>query len=346
LWGIPCTELSADFAAQRIKNFSLGEAIKSAVGLKGKKHKTLVDEFCYPIHGSGMLYERMAQGVRDLGGSVHLRQPIRRMIHDDGHVTGLELVDGRVRQFDHVISTMPLTLLVQGIDDVPDPVRKAADALQFRNTILVYLRVESADLFRDQWLYIHSPELQVGRVTNFRNWVPELYGDSPDSILALEFWCYDEDGIWHAEDAELIEHATLEIRATGLVGAAPISAGHVHRIRRCYPVYASGYQEHLQKIVAYLQQFRGLQVIGRYGSFKYNNQDHSILMGILAAENLALGCSHDLWQVNTDTTYQEAAIVEASLPRERGSQGSGVRSQESPTHAAERLRDMVSEAPG
>ncbi|MBM3996891.1 MAG: hypothetical protein FJ303_22485 [Planctomycetes bacterium] len=317
LWGIPCDQLDADFAAQRIKKFSLGEALKAALGLGGSEHKTLVDQFAYPIGGTGMVYERMAERIEKAGGAVHLNAPIRRVLHHDKEVHALELADGRIEPFDHVISTMPLTLLVRGLGDLPAEVEHGVNQLRFRNTILVYLNVDHTDLFGDQWLYVHSPELGMGRVTNFRNWVPELYGGEETSILALEYWCYDEDPLWRDDDEHLIDLAEREIRSTGLVGAAQIVAGHVHRIRRCYPVYSRGYKQHLTPVIEHLRQYRNLQAIGRYGAFKYNNQDHSILMGILASENILDGRDHDLWAVNTDSEYQESAtITKAGLERQ------------------------------
>ena len=309
LWGIPCDQLDADFAAQRIKKFSLGEAIKAALGIGAGRHKTLVDQFAYPTGGTGMVYERMAQRIEEAGGAIHCQTPVRRLIHHGKQVHGLQLADGRIEPFDHVISTMPLTLLVGGLGDLPAEVDDAVRRLQFRNTILVYLHVDKADLFKDQWLYVHAPELGVGRVTNFRNWAPELYGDAATSILALEYWCYDNDAIWRESEQNLIALATREIRATGLIGATPVLAGHVERIRRCYPVYAQGYKKHLQSVVDHVRQYQNLQVIGRYGAFKYNNQDHSILMGVLAAENILEDHGHDLWAINTDSEYQEAAAL-------------------------------------
>jgi protoporphyrinogen oxidase len=316
LWGIPCDQLDADFAAQRIKKFSLGEAIKAALGIGVNHHKTLVEQFAYPIGGTGMVYERMAKRIEERNSAVHLNAAVRRIIHHDNQVHALELVDGRIEPFDHVISTMPLTLLVRGLGDLPQEVQHGVEKLRFRNTILVYLNVDSANLFRDQWLYIHSPELGMGRVTNFRNWVPELHGDSRTSILALEYWCYDEDELWRESDQNLIDLAAREVRSTGLVGSAHIVAGHVHRIRRCYPVYSQGYKKHLAPVVEHLRRYQNLQVIGRYGAFKYNNQDHSILMGVLAAENILDGRRHDLWAVNTDGEYQEGArITKTGLER-------------------------------
>jgi len=305
LWGIPCDELDADFAAQRIKKFSLGAAMLHALKIGAKRHKTLVDQFMYPVGGTGMVYERMAQKVTELGGEIHLRTPVKRVMQRGNEVYGLELADGTQREFDHVISTMPLTLLVKGLAESPPEVQQACEELKFRNTILVYLHVDEKDLFPDQWLYIHSADLKMGRVTNFRNWVPELYGDKQTSILALEYWCNDDDADWTESDEALIERATIEIRQTGLIGNATVAEGAVHRIRRCYPVYRRGYREHLQVVVEYLKTLSGISPIGRYGSFKYNNQDHSILMGLLVADTLCHDADHDLWQVNEDDQYQE-----------------------------------------
>lgn len=312
LWGLPCAEIDADFAAQRIKKFSLGEAIKTVLGVATTKHKTLVDCFAYPTGGTGMVYQRMAQHVIEAGGEVHLRCPVARLILRGRQVSGLVLADGRLHACDHVVSTMPLSLLASQCEP-PADVAAATAALAYRNTILVYLHVAAADLFPDQWLYVHSPELGMGRVTNFRNWVPELYGDAQTTILALEYWCYDQDALWSRPDAELIALGSQEIRSTGLLGTAQVIDGHVYRIRRCYPVYRRGYKGHLIRVVEHLRGFPNLTPIGRYGAFKYNNQDHSILMGLLAAENIVAGKGHDLWAVNTGDEYQEAAP--AAAPR-------------------------------
>jgi len=314
LWGIGCDELDADFAAQRIKRFSLGEAILAALHIGRTPHKTLVDEFAYPKAGSGDVYERMARTIAARGGEIHLSSPVARVEVSGTAVTGLELCDGTTRPFDHVVSTMPLTRLVQSLRSADPVVRDCVARLKFRNTLLVYLRVEATKLFPDQWLYIHSDSVCVGRITNFRNWVPELYGALNFTILALEYWCYDEDARWSEPDASLIERAEREARAIGLIGSAPVTAGHVVRVPRCYPVYARGYRETLSPVIQYLKRHENLWPIGRYGSFKYNNQDHSILMGLLAAENICTGAKHDLWSVNTDyDSYQEAATTESLL---------------------------------
>jgi len=327
LWGIPCTKLDADFAAQRIKKLSLGEAIKNALaGGRGNRHKTLVDRFAYPLGGTGMVYERMAEQVAAAGGRILLRTPVRRVIcaeDDPRRVIGIETEDGITTPYDHVVSTMPLTQLVRRLPNVPETVRESAGALRFRNTILVYLKVGSASLFADQWLYVHSPDLQMGRITNFRNWVPQICGDERSSILALEYWCNDDEPLWTESEERLIALGSDELRRTGLIGDAVIEAGHIHRLPRCYPVYERGYKSRLQPVEEYLRKVDNLSAIGRYGAFKYNNQDHSLLMGLMAAENIVHGAGHDLWSINTDyDSYQEEAlasvITEAGLGTQTG----------------------------
>lgn len=311
LWGISCKELDADFAAQRIKKLSLMEAIKNAfTGGKNNKHRTLIDQFAYPIGGTGMIYERMADFIRQKGGNVYLQTPVKRVLARDQTVYAIELENGTVKEYDQVISSMPLTLLVKRLPEVPKEIYDLAGKLTFRNTILVYLNVQAKDLFPDNWLYVHSKELKMGRLTNFRNWVPQINGEEPSTILTLEYWCYDHDDFWTRDDAALIELAKKEARETGLIKNAEISDGIVYRIPKCYPVYNQGYKDKLKPVEAYLKTIRNLTVIGRYGAFKYNNQDHSILMGLMAAENVLHNKGNDLWEINTDyENYQEASVI-------------------------------------
>ncbi len=310
LWGIPCNVLDADFAAQRIKKFSLGEAMKAALFGNSGKHKTLVDQFAYPHGGTGMVYERMADFVRKQGGRVLLNTPIKRVLAKNNRAYAIELEDGTIMEYDHIVSSMPLSLMVTRLPEVPENIKKAAHSLKFRNTIIVYLNVQANNLFPDNWLYVHSADLKMGRLTNFRNWVPQIYGKEESTVCALEYWCYDEDEFWKWDDQKLIELGKEELKKTGLIGNAKISDGHVYRIPRCYPVYSTGYKEQLKPVEDYLSAIEHLHVIGRYGAFKYNNQDHSILMGILAAENILKGTKHNLWEINTDyESYQESSVI-------------------------------------
>ena len=313
LWGISCKELDADFAAQRIKKFSLGEAIKNALNLGGKKHKTLVDQFAYPIHGTGMIYERMQTYINAHGGKVLVNTPVKRVLKEGEVVNAIELITGEVVQYDHVVSSMPFTVMVKQLPGVPQSIIDLANTLKFRNTILVYLNVDGKDLFPDNWLYVHSTDLQMGRITNFRNWVPEILNGAETTAVVLEYWCYDNDAMWSETDEKLIELAKTELNKTGLNKGKPVIAGHVHRIQRCYPVYDRGYKERLKQIEDYLTGIKGLSVIGRYGAFKYNNQDHSILMGLLAADNIVNATTHNLWEINTDyDNYQERSTITAT----------------------------------
>lgn len=314
LWGIPCTELDEDFAAQRIKKLSLFEAIKNAL-FPGKKnkHKTLVDQFAYPIGGTGMVYEKMKTFISENGGNVYLNTPIKSVIAKNKQATAIELQSGEVMNFDHIISTMPITHLVKNLPNVPREISNAATDLRFRNTILVYLKIEGLDVFPDNWLYVHASDLQMGRITNFCNWVPEINQGEKATIVALEYWSYDTEELWNKTDEELIELAQSEMIQTKLTKDLKISAGHVVKIPKCYPVYNKGYKAPLKKVENYLSSIDNLSVIGRYGSFKYNNQDHSILMGILAAENIIKDTNHNLWEINTDyETYQETSTITAS----------------------------------
>ncbi len=309
LWGIPCSELDSDFAAQRIKKLSLFEAVKDAFVKDRGKHKSLVDLFAYPHGGTGSVYEKMAEEVIARGGKVHLETPVERVLTEGSKVIGVELKEGSRRDFDFVVSTMPLTHLVAKLADTPAAILEAARKLKFRHLTLVYLLVEGTDLFKDNWLYVHSPEYVTGRITNFRNWVPNLYGTSKNSILCLEYWSNDNDPLWREPDETLITRGKHELSKTKLIGSAAILKGHVVKVPRCYPVYEKGYKENLKPVTEHLRRFSGLLPIGRYGSFKYNNQDHSILMGMLAAENILEDRRHDLWSINSDNEYQESAII-------------------------------------
>ena len=257
-----------------------------------------------------MVYERMGDYVKKSGNNIHLNTPVYGIVTVNGKVIGIELEDGNFREYDHVISSMPYTLMVKRLSEVPIRIKTLAENLKFRNTVIVYLLVNSTELFPDNWIYVHSADLLMGRITNFRNWVPGLYNDETKSILAIEYWCNDEDPMWKFSDEHFIELASEETIKTKLVKSGLIEEGYVHRIHRSYPVYKKGYKEILKPIENYLSSIKNLSVIGRYGAFKYNNQDHSILMGLKAADNIANNANHILCEINTDyETYQESYIV-------------------------------------
>jgi protoporphyrinogen oxidase len=312
VWGIPCTEIAAEWASQRIQGLNLFRAVLNAFGSR-RSIKTLADEFTYPRLGTGQAYEKVQAHLEAHGHTVALQQEVVAIRHEAGRVTSVVLrsADGTEKTLtaDAYVASIPLTLLVQRLDPAPpEAVLAASRALTFRNTVLVYVTVDRPDLFPDNWLYIHSPEVSLGRVTNFRNWSPDLYGDSNQTVLCLEYWCFETDSLWHEPEPMLIDRAKRELGKIGLCRAEWITDAWIARLPRTYPVYRIGYREHLQVLIDYLRGFDNLQEIGRYGTYKYNNQDHSLLMGYLAARNLG-GERHDLWDVNSDTAYYESGAA-------------------------------------
>ncbi len=308
LWGIKCSTLDADFAAQRIKKLSLYEAIKGALlGNRRNKHRTLVDEFAYPNLGAGAVYKKIAEKFVNLGGSLMLKTLVSGISLNESEVE-IEVNEKQKFLFDHVISTMPLTHLVQKIG-APMEILEKTKLLKFRNTLLVYLKVEGKNPFPDQWIYIHAENLKTGRITNFKNWAKTINRGQSANIICLEYWCYDEDELWNTDDSTLIALASRELYETNLIHSDSIKDAHVTRVPKCYPVYSSGYREILEPIQGYLSKIKNVTPIGRYGSFKYNNQDHSILMGLLAAQNLLGEKYTDLWSINTDYEYQESSRI-------------------------------------
>ena len=319
LWGIPCTEISADWAAQRIKGLSLLKAVRNALFGNDGKVKTLIDQFQFPRLGSGQLYDKIQEALHKHRQPILLNTEVIKLHHDGQRATHLTLKNRKTGEESTVfcggvISSVPINLLLgQMITPPPqEQIVSYARSLKFRNTVLVYLMVEGNDLFPDNWLYINEPSVHVGRVTNFANWSPDMLPNSHQTPLCCEYWCNFDDPMWQQSEAELTQLAERELRAIGLLRHAPVSSGFVVRLPRTYPIYTGDYQVALAEIQSYLGQFENVQLVGRYGAFKYNNQDHSLLMGILAAENVLTPRKHDLWAVNSDSEYVEEAQADAT----------------------------------
>lgn len=308
LWGINCSQIDADWASQRIKKLSLWEALISSIkGNKNNKHKTLVDVFAYPHKGTGAIYNEIAHRFEKLGGKMLFGQKIERFIEQDSKITEIITQNGESYKADWIVSTMPMTSLIQGLSNVPQQILDYTRKLYFRNTTLVYLEINSNQLFPDNWIYIHSPEATHGRITNFRNWCPTLTNGKSTSILCLEFWSFDSDSLWQKSDEELSQLAHRELLMLNLISNNDLVLNSkVIKIPKCYPVYETGYMDNLNPIIDYLNTISNLKLIGRYGSFKYNNQDHSILMGLLLAKEINTGINQNLWDINTDSDYQES----------------------------------------
>lgn len=318
LWGIPCTEISADWAAQRIKDLSLLKAIRNALLGNDGKVKTLVDQFQYPQLGSGQLYERISDYLHNHHQPILMNTEVVKVHHDRFQVTQVTLRNRQTGVEETVncsgiISSIPITQLLQQITEPPSQqILALAKSLKFRNTILVYLMVEGSQLFPDNWLYINEPNVRLGRVTNFANWSGDMLPNQHQTPLCCEYWCNFDELMWQQPEAELVVQAEQDLRKIGLLHSEEISGGFVVRLPRTYPIYAGNYQTALSEIQIYLRQLHNLQLVGRYGAFKYNNQDHSLLMGILAAENVITPGKHDLWSVNSDSEYVEEAKTDVA----------------------------------
>jgi len=304
VWGIPCREISGDWAQQRIKDLSLSRALRSAIGW-GQRPTSLIEQFHYPRLGPGMMMDAMAAQVRAQGGAIRLGAAVIGVEREGARVRAVRLVGGERVAVDQVLCSIPLPVLVQIMDPpAPESVRRAADSLRFRHLITVGLVVDRPDLFPDNWVYVHAPELAVGRIQNFGNWSPEMVAEPGTSVVGLEYFTEDGERLWTLGDGELLALAERELRATGLLGAGRVTDGKVVRVPRAYPIYDRGYRARLDVVVDWVRGLENLQAMGRYGMFKYNNSDHSILTALLAVENLA-GAEHDIWAVNTDTAYHE-----------------------------------------
>ncbi len=312
VWGIPCSELKAEWAAQRIKDLSLKTAI-SAMFLKPQEAiKTLIEEFDYPRRGPGMLWTAVQDRIIERGGQVQLNSNVVGIQRDGQRITGVTVAqDGRT-QFvtgSSFISSMPLTQLVQWLDPPPPPhVLQAASQLGYRDFLTVCLIIKKPNLFPDNWIYIHDPSVQVGRIQNFKNWSADMVPDPATTSLGLEYFCNEGDDIWTMPDADLIALGTREIGKVGLARPEDVIDGAVFRVEKSYPVYDSDYEQSLDVLKAYVASLENLQTIGRNGLHRYNNQDHAMLTGMLAVRNLLYGESNNLWQVNAEQEYLEELV--------------------------------------
>lgn len=314
VWGIPCSEIQADWAAQRIKGLSLTTAIINAL-FGSNDTKTLIKEFDYPALGPGMMWEKFAEAVENKDGKVYLDTKVISFEREGNKIKSITAdQNGELVQYsaDNFITSMPISALVARMKpQPPEEVLHAARSLKYRDFLIVALIVDRKDLFPDNWIYIHSPEVKVGRIQNFKNWSAALVPDVSKSCLGMEYFCSVGDEIWEMSDAELVELATRELVGLGLATTADVEDGVVIRQLKAYPVYDGEYRGHLQVLEGFLKGMENLQTIGRNGMHRYNNQDHSMLTGLLAVRNI-LGEKHDLWDVNTERSYYEDFSVDLS----------------------------------
>ena len=322
VWGIPCTEIRAEWAAQRIQGLSLARAIITATSLtkRSDKIKSLIDEFRYPRLGPGQMWEKCRDRVREMGNQVlmrHYASAIETAIDPasgERRVTGVRATtpDGdRTFPADHVISTMPVRSLVRAIEPAPaETVRKSAEGLRYRDFLTVALIVKGENLFPDNWIYIHTPGVQVGRIQNFNNWSRAMVPEAGRTCLGMEYFCFQGDGMWESSNESLIAIASRELEELGLGRVADVVDGTVIRMPKAYPIYDAEYRDHLRRVREFIDPIPNLHTVGRNGMHKYNNQDHSMLTALMAVWNMH-GAHHDIWSVNTDFEYHEEQRLES-----------------------------------
>jgi protoporphyrinogen oxidase len=309
VWGIPCNQIRAEWVAQRIKGLSFRTAVTNAIiGNRGKNIKTLIDEFYYPALGPGMMWEEFQHAIVKNGGQINLNREVLKVRLQGNRAIGIEAGPPEKLEFvegtDFIVS-LPLAELVARIEPQPPwEVLEASRHLKYRDFLTVFLIVQHHDLFPDNWIYIHSKEVKMGRLQNYKNWSPYMVADPGKTGLGAEYFANENDELWRMTDDELIRLASRELETIGLTRGARIEKGAVYRQKKAYPVYDENYKQHVNVIRDYLKGIENLQTVGRNGMHKYNNMDHSMLTALMAVENI-FGANHDIWNVNSDSSYQE-----------------------------------------
>ena len=319
VWGVEVSQMPADWAAQRIKNLDLGKAIVNAILPKRnqKEITSLIEEFQYPKYGPGMMWEVCAEKVQAAGGTLHLDAPMTAINVAGGRAVSVTYRHDGVdteQAAAHVISTMPLRELVRCLQPPPPPeVRAAADDLHYRDYLTVALVVPESRSFPDNWIYIHAPEVEVGRIQNYGSWSPYLVKDGR-TCLGLEYFVFEGDAMWNTPDDDLITLGTKELALLGLIEPGDVEAGYVVRVPKAYPYYDFSYKANVDTIRRYLEsEAPNVHPVGRNGMHKYNNQDHSMYTAILTVENI-YGATHDIWSVNVEEEYHEAGSTGRDAP--------------------------------
>jgi len=317
VWGISTSELNAEWAAQRIKDLDLKSAVLNMFIKSNQTITTLIEEFRYPKRGPGMLWNEVKERIISRGGEVLLNSEVCGINRDGNKIKSVVVSNnGREKIFSgsDFISSMPITEFIKKLNPPPPTeVVEAAEQLRYRDFLTVCLIVDQPYLFDDNWIYIHDPEVKVGRIQNFKNWSPFMVPDSSKTSLGLEYFCNEGDELWNSEDDELVNLGKREIEQIGIAKYEDVLEGSVYRVEKSYPVYDSNYRDHLALVREFVDSLENFQTIGRNGLHRYNNQDHAMLTGMLAVRNLLNGEKNDLWVVNAEQEYHEE-IHEAKEP--------------------------------
>lgn len=309
VWGIPCSELRAEWAAQRIKNLSFTVIIKNFFLNTRNKVVSLIDEFHYPRRGPGMMWEAARKRVEQNNGQVHLNTEVVSIRRIGNTIKSVVISQADTKSeipASLFISSMPLPELMKKLEPAPpEEVQIAARTLKHRDFLTVCLIVNREDIFSDNWIYIHEPDVKVARIQNYKNWSESMVPDLTKTSLGMEYFCMQGDELWSMTDSALIALASKELSIIGLVDADEVLDGCVYRVPNAYPVYDSTYRSNLATVQEYCDGFENMKTVGRNGLHRYNNMDHSMLSAIYATRMLVLGEKHDLWSINSEQDYLE-----------------------------------------
>jgi protoporphyrinogen oxidase len=323
VWGLPCTEIRAEWAAQRIQGLSLARGVLEAASLNKRATdiKSLIHEFEYPRLGPGQMWEICRERIEAQGHAVCMNHRVKHIEIAGGEAGAVVAAtpDGeRTFPAEHVISTMALRDLVRGLTPAPTAaIAGAANGLAYRDFLVVALILRRDDLFPDNWIYVHTPGVRVGRIQNFRNWSAAMVPTPGVTCLGMEYFCFEGDQLWTSADDALAGIAATELEMLGLARRDDVIDATVVRVPKAYPIYDRDYRDHLARIREALDPIANLHTVGRNGMHKYNNQDHSMLTAMMTVDNM-LGAAHDVWAVNTDFDYHEEQRTDATRPDSPG----------------------------
>src|SRR5215218_7638456 len=306
VWGVPATEIRAEWAAQRIKNLSFFRAAWAAFfGNKDNKVTSLIDKFHYPRFGPGQMWETMTDDIQKLGGQVLLEHKVTRLDFEDDRCVRVHVGD-KVFEPSAVVSSLPLRNAVGMANPHPRPeVIAAAKGMRYRDFLTVAVVLDGDDLFPDNWIYIHDPNVNVGRIQNFRSWSPWMVPDPSKACVGLEFFCFAGDELWETDDDDLVQLGMRELEKLGLARRDQLEFGFVERVPKAYPMYDAEYDKRVSTIRSWLDGLDNYIQVGRNGLHRYNNSDHSMLTAMRAVDNLVDGADHDIWAVNAESVYHE-----------------------------------------
>ena len=333
VWGVPCSQITAEWGAQRIKGLSISRAIvhsakklfskDTSIGQK-QTETSLIEQFVYPKFGPGQLWEEVAHIVESKGGQVHLNHKAVGFKFDENQITQVQIKDettGEIKNFnaDYFFSTMAVKDLIAALgESVPKDVKKVADGLIYRDFITVGLLLKKLkiknetkiktvnNLIPDNWIYIQERDVKLGRLQIFNNWSPYMVKDPNTVWVGLEYFCSEGDELESKPDKEFIDFAIAELAKISIIDREDVLDSTILRVPKTYPAYFGSY-DNFDTIKNYVDNFENLFLLGRNGMHKYNNQDHSMLTAMTAVENIIAGkkTKENIWAVNAEKEYHE-----------------------------------------